>query len=126
MNPVVGLDSVHIDRIGRMLSLSPHRFARLAWTEAERAYCNGRSDRYAARWAAKEAVMKALGVGFAKISPLDIEVSSTENQRPVLVLHRSAAAEAARQGIKEWSLSMTHEDRLALAVVIGSGRGCHD
>jgi holo-[acyl-carrier protein] synthase len=126
VNVVVGIDAVDIKRMGRMLSLSPQRFAKLAWTDAEREYCRGRSDRYAARWAAKEAVMKALGGGFSTLDPLEIEVLSVESQRPVLLLHGSASAEAARQGVVEWSLSMTHEDHLALAVVAGIRRVSHD
>lgn len=126
MSVVVGIDAVDIGRMGRMLALSPGRFAKLAWTDAEREYCNGRNERYATRWAAKEAVMKALGMGFASLNPLDIEVVSVEDEIPAVRLHGAAAREAERQHIESWSVSLTHENHLALAIVAGSRRVCHD
>jgi holo-[acyl-carrier protein] synthase len=126
VNTTVGIDAVDIRRIQRMLALSSGRFAKLVWTEQEAAYCNGRSDRYATRWAAKEAVMKAMGLGFTSLSPLEIEVVTRENTRPTLVLHGAASIEAARQGIESWSLSLSHENQLALAIVAGNRRDSHD
>lgn len=120
MSFLVGIDAVDIARMRRMLSLSPQRFGEFAWTEAERLYCNGRADRFATRWAAKEACMKALGVGFAAISPRDIEVVSEEDTPPQLRLHGTAQAHADLQGVHSWALSLTHENALAIAMVIGT------
>ncbi|WP_431768455.1 holo-ACP synthase [Paenarthrobacter nicotinovorans] len=126
MTSVVGIDAVDIQRIARMLALSPQRFAAFAWTEAERSYCRDRPDRYATRWAAKEAVMKALGTGFATLDPLSIEVVTVEDRIPMLRLTGEAAAEARRQHISTWAISLTHEGNLALAVVMGTGRNSHE
>lgn len=126
MSVTVGIDAVEVRRIQRMLLLSCGRFEQRVWTEREAEYCDGRSDRYATRWAAKEAVMKALGLGLASLNLLDIEVVSSEGKRPVLLLHRDALKEADRQGIESWSLSLTHENGMAMAIVAGNRRCGHE
>lgn len=126
MSVMVGIDAVDIRQIQRMLVLSSGRFEQRVWTDREAEYCGGRSDRYATRWAAKEAVMKALGLGLASLNLLDIEVVSREGKRPVLVLHREALKEADRQGIESWSLSLTHENGMAIAIVAGNRRCSHE
>lgn len=121
MTTTVGVDAVDVGRMRRMLELSPERFPAFAWTEAERLHCAGRADRFATRWAAKEAVMKVLGKGFAHLNPKDIEVVALDHERPTLRLRGRAADEAARQGIDSWSVSLTHEGSIAIAIVAGNG-----
>lgn len=77
-------------------------------------------DSLAARWAAKEATMKVLGIGIGRLDPTDIEVVS-ENHRPRLRLHRNAAKEAYSLGLSKWSVSLTHEAGWAMAFVVAIG-----
>ena len=93
-------------------------FLSMSWTPEELAYCGPAVDRLAARWAAKEAVLKAMGVGFGPYSPLDVEVVSTDRV-PRVLLHGLAAERASDLGITEWSLSLSHEEGFAVALVIG-------
>jgi holo-[acyl-carrier protein] synthase len=99
-------------------SSAPELFLGMSWTPEELAYCGNAVDRLAARWAAKEAVLKAMGVGFGPYSPLDVEVDSTD-QVPRVRLHGLAAQRAADLGITEWALSISHEEGFAVALVVG-------
>ncbi|WP_158853021.1 holo-ACP synthase [Saccharothrix deserti] len=116
-----GVDMVDVTELARMVELSGDAFLESSWTSTERLYCAGRTDRLASRWAAKEATMKALGQGVGQISPLEIEIAAVEGERPVLVLRGNAAARAHQLGLDTWSVSLTHEDRWALAFVVGVG-----
>jgi holo-[acyl-carrier protein] synthase len=116
-----GVDLVHVDKVGAMLSSSGQEFSDLCWTTAEQDYCNGSVERLAARWAAKEATMKALGIGIGDVAPTDVEVVAIEGHAPELSLHGNAQARAAALGITNWSLSLTHENGWALAFVVASG-----
>jgi holo-[acyl-carrier protein] synthase len=121
-----GVDLIEIARIARAVERWGERFARRVWTPAERAYCAGRIQSLAVRWAAKEAAAKALGVGLrglgsasAGVAWTDIEVGRDPSGRPWLVLHGAAAERAASLGIAEWSLSLSHSGGLAIALVVG-------
>ncbi len=116
-----GVDMVDVTEIARMVELSGDGFLESSWTPSERLYSAGRPDRLASRWAAKEATMKALGQGVGQISPLEIEVVAVEGERPTLTLRGDAATRARQLGLEIWSVSLTHEDRWALAFVIGVG-----
>jgi holo-[acyl-carrier protein] synthase len=117
----VGIDLVEVSDIRRKIQASGNSFLEASWTAHERQYCAGQHERLAARWAAKEATMKAMGIGLGDVSPLDIEVESEEGLPPKLRLHRNAASEAGRLEIHSWSLSMSHVGLLAVAVVVGAG-----
>ena len=89
------------------------RFRDRVFTENEIAYCEkkqrGKYESYAGRFAAKEAVMKALGRGWgAKVRWLDIEVARARSGKPEIVLHDKTARLAAELGIRRWALSITH------------------
>ena len=116
-----GVDMVDIGKLASMIEISADAFLESSWTAQERRYCGDRIDRLAARWAAKEATMKALGGGLGAISPLEVEVTAVEGQMPELALSGNAASRAAGLGIETWSLSLTHEDPLAIAFVVGLG-----
>lgn len=117
----IGVDSIEIARIRRLLG-DGGRFAARIFTAAERGYCEGRSDpaeSFAARFCAKEAVMKCLGTGWNHgVRFVDIEVLRDAAGRPSLALAGLAARTAEGLGIRRWHLSMTHTDAAATAFVI--------
>lgn len=91
------------------------------FTPGEQAYCEKRRDpaeRYAARFAAKEAVLKALGAGLGACALRDIEVVALPSGAPTLRLHDTAAALAAEHGVGAWMISLTHTSSLAQATVL--------
>ena len=88
------------------------------WSEDERRASEGRSDRRAGQWAAKEAVMKVLQTGIGKLSPGDIEIVNRDGMAPRVVLHGRALEVARRLGADEISLSITHERGMAAAVAV--------
>ena len=119
----IGTDAIEVERVQRAVDHPRwgERFRQRVFTAGEIAYCTRRrrnAESFAARFAAKEAVMKALGTGYAKgVWWRDIEVVR-ESGAPRLVLHGGAAARAAALGITRWHLSLTHTAGQALAYVI--------
>jgi holo-[acyl-carrier protein] synthase len=116
----IGIDAVEVDRFRRVLARTPG-VARRLFTEAERAYGNRKRDpaeRLAARFAAKEAVMKALGVGLGAFAFHDVEVVRAPSGQPSLALRGRAEALAREQGVTGWRLSLTHTHRVAEAVAV--------
>lgn len=116
----VGIDAVELDRFRRSLTRTP-RLAERLFTDEERAYADLRNDpteRLAARFAAKEATMKAMGVGLWRFSFQDVEVVRAPTGAPSLLLHGKAAELAGELGISEWRLSITHTERTAHAIAI--------
>jgi holo-[acyl-carrier protein] synthase len=117
----VGTDLVDLDRFRLAAERTPGILERY-FTEAERAYAERRRDpteRYAARFAAKEAVLKSLGLGLGACELAEIEVVRDEDSgAPDLVLHGKAAALADERGVTGWRLSLTHTDTAAHAIVI--------
>jgi holo-[acyl-carrier protein] synthase len=121
----LGVDIVEIDRMRKALERHPGMKERLFSAE-ERAYCDKRSRpevHYALRFAAKEAVLKALGTGFAGMRFKDVEVVRENTGRPVPRLSGKAAERAEQLGIVEMhlSLSFTHSTAVASAVAITEG-----
>ena len=114
-----GIDLVSISQTAAMLDASGQAYRDMCWSSAEQAYCGESAARYAVRWAAKEAVMKALGRGIGEVDPLDIEVVAVEGQRPALRLSGSASAFAEQAGVA-LTLSMSHEADLATALVVAT------
>ena len=106
-------------RISRFESRTDH-FLRRSFTEQEISLSGGRAQSLAGRWAVKESVLKALGVGMA-LPFTDIEVRSDDLGRPVLDLTGVAAARASDLGIEQWSVSISHDGEYVIAVVVGSG-----
>ena len=116
-----GVDIIEVARIKRAAERHGERFYQRFFTEAERARCAGRYPALAARFAAKEAVAKALGTGIGDVCWVEIEVVQDERSRPEVRLHGAAAALAAEMGLREWSLSLTHTKDEAIAFVIATG-----
>ena len=115
----VGIDLIEIDRIRRALERYP-RFSERCFTEAERAYCDARpnpAESYAGRFAGKEAVGKALGIGVARaFAWKDIEIVG--RPKPAVRLSGRVQAWAARVGAGTIDLSMSHTRELANAVAV--------
>lgn len=117
-----GVDIAEVQRIRESIERFGDRFLRRIYTESEIGYCERKVTRfesYAARFAAKEAAMKALGTGWSRgVRWRDIEVVRQKGQRPTIQFHGEAAAIAARLGTKNIALSITHTSEQALAHVI--------
>ena len=118
----VGIDLVSVERLASALSRRPGLAQRL-FTEHERGASRGaRADeRLAARFAAKEATMKALGVGLGAFALRDVEVRTAEDGRPTLALHGAAHELAVARGAVGLSVSLSHAAGLATAVVVAQG-----
>jgi len=121
----IGVDMVDVDRVQAIMERRGEQFVKRAFTENERAYCSKcqcPERRYAARFAAKEAVMKALGRGWFQGMPFrEIEVTRGEHGRPGISLSGQTADLAKQLGVKRIHLSITHEQRAAVAFVIVEG-----
>ena len=118
----LGIDAVDIDRFRRALQRSP-RLSERVFTADERAAVARRSDpvpSLAARFAVREAVMKALGVGLGGFDLQDVSVVSHESGQPHLRITGRAAALASHRDISAWHLSITHTEQVAIAVVAAS------
>lgn len=121
----IGIDSVRIERIRKV----PDRLFERICTEAERAYCEqfgetGRHERYAGRFAAKEAVSKGLGTGIAAgVNWTDIEILPTPSGAPRVVLHGAAAEHLRRVGGTRVHLSISHDKETAVAMAVLEGPG---
>lgn len=116
----LGVDLVDVDRFRRTLARTPGLTTRL-FTPEERMYADTRRDpteRYAVRFAAKEAVMKALGVGLGAIDWHDVEVVRDASGAPSLRVGGRAATLAADAGVSGWLVSLSHTVSTAEAVVI--------
>lgn len=118
----IGVDVVDVDRIEDAISRHGVRFLERTFTEGEREYCEGLAlpgPSYAARFAAKEAVSKAFGTGIGGDAGLrEIEVVREESGRPRILLSGQAAEFAARHGISEVLVSLSHTRHSAVAQVV--------
>lgn len=122
MSPVIGIgiDAVDIDRFRQVLDRRPRMADRL-FSGGERAFAGGRSDpvpSLAARFAAKEAAMKALSTGIGGIDFADVEVLSSPSGAPRLVVSGRASERAKVLGVTVWHVSLSHTATLATAVVL--------
>lgn len=116
----LGVDMVDIERFRRVLARRAKVADRL-FTEAELSFVAGRSDPVpglAARFAAKEATMKALGTGVGGVRFCDIEVLSAPSGAPRLRVRGLAEEKARTLGVVSWHVSLTHSESLAAAVVV--------
>ena len=114
----VGIDLIEISRVAQTVERWGDRFLRRIYTEAELAYCRGRTPQLAARFAAKEAMMKALGTGRYGLSWREIEVVRRRGGRPTIQLQVRAARIAERLEVSHVALSITHSRDYAAASVV--------
>lgn len=120
-----GIDICEVPRIAQSIARFGERFLHRVFTENEIRYCESKknsAERYAARFAAKEAAMKALGTGASRgVTWRSIEVAHAPGGRPILNCVSGAKQIADRLGVKRISLSLTHTESTAMAVVILEG-----
>lgn len=117
----IGVDLVEVERMRTALARTPSLADKL-FTEGERAYAEAARDpaeRYAARFAAKEAAMKVLGVGLGAVDWHDVEVVRASSGAPELRVTGRAHELAVDAGIRTWKVSLTHTSSMAEAVVVG-------
>lgn len=121
----LGTDITETERIRSMLDRHADHFLTRVFTDGERAYCSQRKEsaqHYAGRWAAKEAVMKALGTGWGEgVGWTDIEVETQASGKPVIRLAEGAAAVAQRLGIVDVLITISHCQEYATATAIAVG-----
>ena len=129
MKPIplaVGVDIVEVPRIARAINRWGDRFLRRVYTSHEIARCRGRVQELAVRFAAKEAVSKALGVGIwwrGGISFHEAEVRTNRLGKPEVALYGRAAEYARQQGLDQWAISLSHTDLQAIAMVVAQDSG---
>ncbi|KUK82412.1 MAG: Holo-[acyl-carrier-protein] synthase [Pelotomaculum thermopropionicum] len=117
----VGTDIIEIDRVERAVQRGGRRFLERVFTPAECFFCDARKDRfacYAARFAAKEAVLKALGSGLAGCRWVDVEISREEGGPPKVKLSGTAAEIIKKNGIAEVLVSLSHNRKYAVAFAV--------
>jgi holo-[acyl-carrier protein] synthase len=115
-----GVDIIEIDRIQRVVTRWGNRFLERIYTPGELTYCEGKSNRLAARFAAKEAVMKALGTGTSGIGWREVEITRKPSGAPNILLHGRALRHASTIGIQSLALSLSHSRAYAVVSVVGS------
>jgi holo-[acyl-carrier protein] synthase len=117
----IGLDLVSVRTVAEAIETHGERYLRRTYTDEELRECGGRPERLAARFAAKEAAMKALDRGDEPLPWTSIAIARGESGRPTVVLTGAAAALAERRGLRAFEVSLTHEGEYAAAVVVAFG-----
>ncbi|MDA0734247.1 MAG: holo-ACP synthase [Chloroflexi bacterium] len=113
-----GVDIIEISRVRSVLERYTDRFQQRVFTAGEIAYCKGRAPNLAARFAAKEATMKALGTGVRGVGWKDIEVVRQPSGAPSIQLYGRAEDRAQLLGVTEIALSISHSQEYAVAFVV--------
>jgi holo-[acyl-carrier protein] synthase len=123
-----GVDMVKITRIATVVERHGQRFVARVLTAGEIDICAGRVSAIAARWAAKEAIAKMLGVGIRGLASgadaipwHDIEIHRDAAGKPLICLHRYAATSAAAQGLSSFDISISHDGEYAIASAVAIG-----
>jgi holo-[acyl-carrier protein] synthase len=122
----MGIDIAEVDRVKAAIERHGEAFLRRLYTQREREYCEkfkNKYERYAGRFAAKEAAMKALGTGWSRgVRWVDVEVVRQSGGRPTVTLRGEAAKVASALGVERVALSITHTASQAFAQVIFEGQ----
>ena len=122
MTLVHGIDIIEIDRIRKVANQYGNRFYNRIYSKFEIDYCNGNPSKLATRFAAKEAVMKALGTGIRGVSWKEIEVIRQPGKAPQVYLHGRAKKRAEALGIDQMAISLSHSDNFAIASVVAESQ----
>ncbi len=115
----VGIDLTDSQEVEGLILNGGALFVDDTWTPAEQTDVGLDHRRLAGRWAVKEAVMKALGVGLGEIAPLDVEVRTRKSGALFVVLHRGARRAARSRGIASWHASLSYGGNWALGLAVG-------
>jgi holo-[acyl-carrier protein] synthase len=113
-----GIDMIENERVEAGIARLGERFLNRFFTPGERADCDDKPHRLAARLAGKEAVAKAFGTGIGAVGWREIEIRCDERGRPVLHLHGAAAALSEKMGLTQWDISLTHTAHYASAIAV--------
>jgi len=116
----VGVDIIETERIQAALVRWGERFLCRVYSAAEVKRCAGRVPELAVRFAAKEAVAKALGTGMHGVAWTEIEILSDHRGKPGIRLYGRAEARARELGLSEFAVSLSHSSQLAIAFVVAS------
>jgi len=113
-----GVDMIEVDRIDHAILRHGDRFFNRFFTKQELIDSNGRTTTLAARFAAKEAVAKALGTGIGEVGWLEIEILTGPRREPILLLHGDALRVSRQLGLSHWTISLSHTHEHAMAVAV--------
>ena len=116
-----GVDLIEIARIEEVIARHGKHYLERIYTPAELEQCDKRAESLAGRFAAKEAVSKALGCGIGDVTWKEIEVLGDEQNAPILILHGAAAQKAKELGVVNWSVSISHSQSHSVAFVVMAG-----
>ena len=116
---ITGVDIIEIKRVEKVAFSYGDRFLKRIYTDGEIKYCRGRAPQLASRFAAKEAVMKALGTGIRGVGWRDVEVTRKRGMAPDIKLHGRAQKRASQIGLTGLAISLSHSKEFAVASVIG-------
>ena len=116
-----GIDLIEVDRLESVIRRYGERFLNRVYTSREVMEVGFNPTSLAARFAAKEAVSKALGTGIGVVAWQEIEILRGSEREPILHLHGNAAALAQQIGLNKWSLSLSHTHLHAIALVVAIG-----
>ncbi len=116
-----GVDLIEIERVQEAIERHGDRFLNRIFTPFELAEVLDNSASLAVRFAAKEAVAKALGTGIGVVCWQDIEIRRGPERQPELHLHGAAAQMAEQLGLVQWSISLSHTQNIAIAMAVGTG-----
>ena len=121
MKLATGVDLIEIARMEEVIARHGKRYLERIYTPAELEQCGKRVESLAGRFAAKEAVVKALGSGIGEVSWKDIEILGDELNAPVLKLYGMAEQKAKEKGLSTWSVSISHSQSHCVAFVVATG-----
>jgi holo-[acyl-carrier protein] synthase len=113
-----GVDLIEVERIAEAIKRHGDRFLKRVYTDKEIEQVGDSYGSLAARWAAKEAVAKALGTGIGDVQWVEIEVLRGENKEPLLNLYGNAKKIAQQKQLDQWSISLSHTHEHAIAMVV--------
>lgn len=116
-----GVDLVRVARLAEVNTAIRARFIRRVYTQAEQQQARDDNQTLAALFACKEAASKALGTGIGKVGWQDFEILHMESGEPIISLGGLAKTIAERKGLTDWAVSITHENGLAVAMVVAQG-----
>ena len=121
MKLATGVDLIEIARVEEVVARHGKHYLERVFTPSELEYCGKRAESLAGRWAAKEAVTKALGTGIGDITWTEIEILGDEQNAPKLTLRGAAEAKAKELGLTNWSVSISHSLSHSVAFVVAIG-----